>query len=489
VTLDEAGLARLIERAAAGEPVAATDLVLSAESVDRLKKAAPRCDGRAFLVNADFQDATFVGHVTFDKVAFEGGASFDRARFEGGSASFWDSTFHGTAAFNATVFSDNVWFTHATVEQRAEFDEAKFLGAQASFQHTTFGGDASFDYAVFESTIVGFEESYVDGDLSFLQATFAHGGSWGELRARGTVDFADAKFEERPVLRAHAPHVTFRRAQFRRGLSLFMRDGDVAFDEAEFGAPSIVTSRSEEATARVVSLVRANVENLVLANVDLRACRFGGAHNLDRLRLEDVVFSRTPRWWAQRQTLAEEEEWRHSRNSKDGWYGEKVRSPGRPLTPGAIAPLYRALRKGLEDTRDEPGAADFYYGEMEMRRHAPVGRAIPTNRPKSLAEHMVLTLYWLVAGYGLRGGRALAALAVTIVVFSLLLWQFGFDPQQPYLRALLFSAESTSSLFRTPELPKATLTYGGEALQIVLRLLGPLFLGLAILSLRGRVKR
>jgi hypothetical protein len=32
-----------------------------------------------------------------------------------------------------------------------------------------------------------------------------------------------------------------------------------------------------------------------------------------------------------------------------------------------IAGLYRALRKGREDARDEPGAADFYYGEMEMR--------------------------------------------------------------------------------------------------------------------------
>ena len=39
------------------------------------------------------------------------------------------------------------------------------------------------------------------------------------------------------------------------------------------------------------------------------------------------------------------------------------------LTPGVIAGLYRALRKGREDAKDEPGAADFYYGEMEMRRH------------------------------------------------------------------------------------------------------------------------
>ena len=35
-----------------------------------------------------------------------------------------------------------------------------------------------------------------------------------------------------------------------------------------------------------------------------------------------------------------------------------------------IAGIYRDLRKGLEDVKNEPGAADFYYGEMEMRRLA-----------------------------------------------------------------------------------------------------------------------
>jgi hypothetical protein len=32
--------------------------------------------------------------------------------------------------------------------------------------------------------------------------------------------------------------------------------------------------------------------------------------------------------------------------------------------------VYRQLHKGREDAKNEPGAADFYYGECEMRRHA-----------------------------------------------------------------------------------------------------------------------
>jgi hypothetical protein len=107
-------------------------------------------------------------------------------------------------------------------------------------------------------------------------------------------------------------------------------------------------------------------------------------------------------------------------------------------------------------------------------------------REAGRAERFVLLLYWLVSGYGLRASRALAALALTIVVFAVGLYLWGFE-DQPLWRALLFSAESTASLFRVPDKP--SLTPAGEALQLALRLLGPLFFGLALLSLRGHVKR
>ncbi|MEC4576266.1 hypothetical protein [Streptomyces virginiae] len=51
------------------------------------------------------------------------------------------------------------------------------------------------------------------------------------------------------------------------------------------------------------------------------------------------------------------------------------------------------------DARNEPDAADFCYGEMEMRRH-------DGDRPHS--ERLLLTLYWALSGCGLRAPRALA---------------------------------------------------------------------------------
>src|SRR5512133_964204 len=64
-----------------------------------------------------------------------------------------------------------------------------------------------------------------------------------------------------------------------------------------------------------------------------------------------------------------------------------------------------------------PHTADFYYGEMEMRRQDP-----STPWP----EGVILWLYWLVSGYGLRGLRALASLAVVVLGLAMLLHLVGY---------------------------------------------------------------
>ena len=126
-----------------------------------------------------------------------------------------------------------------------------------------------------------------------------------------------------------------------------------------------------------------------------------------------------------------------------------------PPNPESIAATYRALRKGREDNKDEPGAADFYYGEMEMRRQRPrtsaggdgTSEEKPFGVPVAAAERGILWVYWLTSGYGLRGSRALIALALTVILFAFAFNAWGFRPDQSYGRALLFSIESTSSLF------------------------------------------
>src|SRR6266508_7014451 len=135
---------------------------------------------------------------------------------------------------------------------------------------------------------------------------------------------------------------------------------------------------------RLLSLRRADVAGLTVGLVDMRACQFADAHNLDKLRMETLgAFGDTPGgWrWTARQALAEEHRWRHLRaasrygperasgaaagSQPDGrhhrtWFPAACQPPSwvdaRPLAPVQIAALYRALRKGREDNRDEPGA-------------------------------------------------------------------------------------------------------------------------------------
>ena len=99
-----------------------------------------------------------------------------------------------------------------------------------------------------------------------------------------------------------------------------------------------------------------------------------------------------------------------------------------------------------------------------------------------------MTAYWLVSGYGLRAWRAVAWLAVVTALLAVAFHFAGFTvPPRPvsYWTSLLYAFRSTLSLTDN----QVMLTVWGQLLQAVLRLTGPVLLGLALLGLRGRVKR
>jgi hypothetical protein len=308
--------------------------------------------------------------------------------------------------------------------------------------------------------------------------------------------------------------VCCRGARFAGGVEFRLRWARVVLDDTDLAAPSIlagiprlasdVLARPEQRIARawqrllaeevserprLLSLQRANVAGLGLSSIDLADCRFAGAHNLDKLRLEaDVSFAAAPVWlrWDWRQVIAEERTWRAQRSRRwpsprwpaSAWLGDEPM-----LEAGQIAGLYRALRKGREDAKDEPGAADFYYGEMEMRRRARRAGEVSRGR----VERAILTGYWLVSGYGLRAWRALAWLLVAVMVATIGLRTVGFThDRHPWSSAFLYTAGAVTHLVNPPD---GLLTEPGQAIRIAIGLLGPLLLGLALLAVRGRVKR
>lgn len=502
VWFHEALLAQL-KRALTGVPVFAGDMLFQAARFDgELSFASATFKAKAMFASAQFQDT-----VTFNKAVFERGAQFRGAVFSG-QASFAHTTFEDDARFSEVAFEADAHFPNAEFRRRARFGEVKF-GDGAWFGDAKFGGSAFFENATFAGA-TRFTNAVFSADASFRHGQFS--GNMGALRVADGLALDFASFASRIELDVGASWVSLRRCRLPEGTVPHIRRGELALDEAEIGKPSILAPAGDD-VVRVVSLRRTDLANLVLTNVDLRACRFYGAHNLDKLRFEgNVVFPSSPRarGWTRRRTLAEEHAWRFRRMSakadaadgrrpawlwrrwaaelrrrRAGWYESDSRPPewlaqvaeAESLEPEQVAPLYRSLRKGREDGRDEAGAADFYYGEMEMRRAA-------ASTPKS--ERSILWLYRLVSGYGLRASRAVAALVVTIALATVLLYATGLQPDDRALStALLQSAEGAT--LRSGD--RDVLNQTGKAIQLALRLLGPLCFGLALLSLRGRIKR
>jgi uncharacterized protein YjbI with pentapeptide repeats len=565
----------------------ASGVPITTELLQRLLSAAPKDDqGRPILAYARFNKAIFQGDAEFTGVTFHearfGGATFEgAARFDGvtfrgitglervtfeGPVRFDGATFEGPARFDEATFRGTAWFPGATFEADTRFDRATFRGA-AWFNMATFQADTWFDRATF-------------GALRFNGASFRRTQQLGPMLVLKGLVLDWAVFHERAQIEVAAAAVCCRRARFLAGVDLGVRWARVMLDEADLSAPSLLAGvpdpfpvlkeegrwaqalerlkrldqrGPEGSRPRLVSVRRADVAGLTVARMDLRACRFVGAHHLDQLRVEESDFPATPRgWrWTTRQVVAEEHHWRNVHphpataltssagqstpgvarsvraGRRAGWYQPAHWPPAwlevELPTPAQIAAAYRALRKGREDNKDEPGAADFYYGEMEMRRHAKRAQIRREHRrdtrgtaSSAAIEYAILWLYWAVSGYGLRAWRALATLAAVVLLAGGIFAFWGFDPPpEPAFRivdvdaagapiyerqpsrqrpagldelpgAVRFSAQAATALLRGPDRP---LTGLGEWLHMALRLVGPVLLGLAVLSIRGRVKR
>jgi uncharacterized protein YjbI with pentapeptide repeats len=486
-------------------------------SLERIRRRAwDSAKGRCVLGAVNFEGATFPDPVdfsetVFDKALFRGatfeqGANFRRAEFEC-QARFERTTFRKWVSFRDARFNCRAVFEHPEVEE----DEGREVGGWqlevtfggwADFRRVHFARGAGFGGATFERRArfgaARFGSVREPTSCSFEGARFVQARTFGPVFVCGELLLGRASFEAPVRIEISARELSCERTHFLSRTTLEVRFADVTLEDAEFGQPSIVAGslsrfKRDDAddplddseleqlcpsgpTPQISSLHRANVENLAVANVDLERCLFSRAYNLDRLRFGEGVKLDDKRRGLKTRRLIIAEETQFRRPPDKG--GDTGKPEG--LTADRIAKTYRALRKGREDNKNEPGAADFYYGEMEMRR-----------KDSSGFEKLILTMYWLVSGYGLRASRSVAFLLATVLLFALGLAAFsGFDPDQGFWKSLLFSAESTSGLFRPPRPPSgAELNDEGHIFQMGLRLLGPLFLGLALLALRGRVKR
>ncbi|WP_244176749.1 pentapeptide repeat-containing protein [Streptomyces albus] len=451
-------------------------------------------------------------------------------------------TFSGDAEFDGVAFSGDARFGGVAFSGDARFGGVAFSGG-ARFGGAAFSGDAEFDGATFSGD-AGFGEVIFSGDARFKGARFEATARLGPLVCGATLVLDGALFSEPTTLEAAACAVTCDRTRWASTATLRFRHAELDLSDAVLEFPLMVTARptpfpslvdllpetlvsGRDPGVRLTSVDGVDAAHLVLHDIDLSACRFAGAVHLDQLRVDGwCTFATTPtgvrwhrlvpRWWSLRSTLAEEHHWRARRlhaTAARGWT-PPPREDTPALKPAALAALYRQVRKSLEDGKNEPDAADFYYGECEMRRH---------DTTRSRGERALLTAYWALSGYGLRAGRALAWLlgAMTVTLLALLLWGLPVDDPKPTTTGRQVAVGQEVNLITdTPNPANPTgswperitterfekalrvvinsvvfrssgqdLTTAGTYTEMASRLAEPVLLGLAVLAIRSRVKR
>ena len=546
-----------------GDDIHARGVPFDDELLERLVEALPKDpSGRArFPGHTDFAWARFRGLVNLVGCHFTGLAYFGCATFSQGASfsgsSFEAVSFHRAKIFrsfhcNGTRFTDGVSMDDARLATvHSEFNRAVFEGP-ADYRQVVCAGPLSFDGATFESH-ANFGDLDSWGPTSFSESSFARGCSLDGTRFRDEVRFERCRFEsrqqlgpfrcderlimesvdfaDRPEIRVSADTALIYRTAFP-GASFLLGAGSYSLEDCSFDAPSLLGGRRDQETQpAIVSMRASDAANLTLSDVDLRSCGFLGAHNLDRLRIDPTCTFASPRGGltSSRDALAEEHAWR-SRQAERGWPGEGTARPGwlddpalpgrredgsgsspadvpRVAGPAQIAPLYRSLRKAKEGEGDEPGAADLYYGEMEMRRRRPLPHKRANARLAWLGERSILKLYWAVSGYGLRTWRALVTWLVVVAAGAAAFYSVGIAEPKANAPQRASAAAPTAEVFpRENDLPDAlllsigsstavaapgddNLTDAGRATRLGLRFLGPLVLALGLLALRGRVKR
>jgi uncharacterized protein YjbI with pentapeptide repeats len=310
----------------------------------------------SFQDEVGFNRASFQGVAVFSGASFQRGSWFERTSFHD-SAKFYETSFHDSAGFYRANFHDVAVFEQATFRDSAGFGGASFQGS-AEFRKASFQGPAGFYRVSFQGP-AGFKGVRFQGGAGFREASFERATQVGPLLGR-QLDLDGAVFNVHVQIDVTAAAVCARRARFPAGVHLRLRYATVDLDDAYLAAPAILAGAStpfpdladqekqlvrswarlsgppeQSWQPRLLSVQRADVAGLHLAEVDLRACRFAGAHNLDRLRVEGAPqFARTTGWWrARRKTLAEEQHWHATRPGRwrpGGWYPPSVPVPGIP---------------------------------------------------------------------------------------------------------------------------------------------------------------
>jgi hypothetical protein len=396
--------------------------------------------GHRFNPTCNFTRATFTRGADFDVAKFAQGAIFDDAAFTG-KVSFFQTTFTGEASFDGASFMRNAVFGRATFTEEASFayatfmQDASFIRAKfsqnASFFHANFAGSVSFGRAKFSQEVnfviamfmqdARFSGATFTGDAAFVSTTFTQSAEFSEARFNRVADFKDAQFLDA---------AKFRKTHFRDDPQLFAdadnsdtRESTAVDDDGRLPGP--IFTRATFERPEKVEFSQTHLGRALLHKCDVSEISFS-----------DVTWHRRRGRNGRRMIFEEEIELGEvgpsgtTPSSVEGITEALHAGQGDPneRNYGLIAEIYRQLKKNYDDRRDYSTAADFYYGEMEMKRLASPHR-IRAFRwwHRNLG---LVAWYKYASAYGGSYIRPVVMLLVVLFSFTMLFPWAGLDQSE-----------------------------------------------------------
>lgn len=444
--------------------------------------------------------ATVRENFLFNHCDFTGQLLADYAFFNAGPPGFTYVNFHNSAHFSY-AHTDKVSLVFNDCSFDHEFVADGMTGS-LSLERCHFKRDLLIRDAMMEGLLL--TDSSIEGTLELgnthcvvlrapnIKTLNTH--MIGPIISDNDISLNNAQFSSNVIMKIQSKTLDVTGAQFLNGGQIFTDTSRIILNQVVTGGPLFISGTSIDKKPVITSLQGADAGRMIFSNVDMSCCIFYGTRDLDKVILEPTVkFASSPIGWdTRRRCIADEFAWRVKSKHllakvwKNSWERivKQLRGENNSedsfllpqLQATQVAIVYRDLRHSFEAKKDLMNAADFYYGEMEMRRH---------NQYAQFPERLIITLYWIISGYGLYATRALLCLLITILLGAVTLFQFGFTKQPSLMESLIYSFRSAIPGLQ----PSGNLTISGEWIEIFLSIAGPVLAALAALAIRERVKR
>ena len=466
--------------------------------------------------------------------------------FPEGTSTFFEFVFDATAYFRGATFVGDADFSFARFSgEWTDFMEAQFSGQRTDFGNAQFSGEVTnFRNAQFSGEKTDFvgtqfsgrETDFGGAQFSGEETVFVGANFSGERTGFGNTQFSSEETDFREA-QFGSEETDFSLAQFGGKTTLFLgtqfSSESTTFLAAQFSGAE--TSFGHKAIFRKEVDFGGAIFKEQIVFSGLKGHPLFGSEawaQFNSVRIEKPELLRFgsvllhPGWFINtdvRKVDFTDVKWYGMPSGPQGSLNEEIAALRRHRVESPhtlLAQACRRLSANAEENREYPLANEFHYWSMDALRKESwhyrketwdglawirknwlrvAKRCSPETtlrlvwdrirrrsqgRPRNLG--LIITLYWVLSGYGVRAARAFLVLVGICAAFAALYMVLGPPKLQDIGQAVVYSLGAVARL--NPE-PKPNEPGLFQFLVITEGLLGPLQIGLLLLAIRRKVMR